>query len=1614
MKYIQKGWVQLKHQILRRLASLSAAAALSCSAVLGSGGLHAAAAQIPKDMFSALRAQQDAGQPVSVIVKVSGSSAMEQPEAVEMGSDYLETDQAANQIAWCESVQASVQNEIRRLYPALEIGYSYSTLFNGFSCKLPAELIPQVQALPDVIGVSIAEDIAVPQMNRAAALSGFPAYYDMTGCSGEGQVIAVIDSELDTSHPMFAPLADEIETAVSHEEIAEIANSGILNAAADPDRVYLSNKLPFVYDYLGEDPYENVPDEMSYHGTHVSGIAAGNAFLADDGTELSGIAKDAQLMFFACGEGDNISISAALAAFEDAVKLHVDVINLSWGGVGETFGMNPISEFVETAENAGIVICSAAGNYGNGSASLGRIVKPDNPDVEMLNDHVEIGSPMLLVASAENNGQTEAGTFFFADQQIVFRPTVNDNNDTIFLSDVLEPGDYEYVDCGYGSYFDMMNEDLYGKIVLVQRGKEDFNSIAASAEECGAVGVILADKEFPDGMDAAAANYGSPIAVITYHEGQMLRDAEQKIITITGEKVMCDIPQIVSPYSSWGVKESLDLRPDIMGIGGKVRSAAYSGGDDVMSGTSMSSPYVAGCTAVLRQYLKQQGMDCSGAEFSSYLRRLLMNTAIPYQENDLYISPRRQGAGLVSLNRAVSAKVLMSGSDGDAKINLFDCLGDQFSCDVTFTNISDEDVTFRNADLFLTTDDTTYDNENACEIVYGQQMLRCSTNLNSPFTVAAGDSVTLPVQVQLDAAQCSQIMETFSNGFFVEGFLMLSGAENSADISIPMLGYYGDWTQIPIIKDTHITAPVQFGPQIYCLGFSILQAQEMLEQARARLSEEEQENFYYDMFSYLNDEERALIEYGSDDVWISPDNDGAADRITGLTFGVQRWAKAQIQLLNENGEVVYENPDEMFCMPFDERNSVFMDGAFDQSALEDGDYTLNVKLTLDYPRSESNPTICSVNLHVDRTAPTVTSELHEENGRTILTIHASDDRMLQGVIVNGSGTGAQVGKEIPKEGSMGYDRLFPLNFIKMMTVLPMDYTSSFFNGELPPGITDRLPLPIRMFVNPSASFEYDFERFNFSDYILPETDDAGVCTVSYDVTDLRSYTFTILDYAYNSVHIDSVTNDAETFVQQDGVWMDQTKGLYEICGQKILFRDFYDDSVTEYSYTAEQNILTLSSDTESKSYTVSCMTDETDRFVDCDTGDVITMNFQPDMKHCSDMQFHPICEIIEKAIENSAAQWGETPVLQEYLLLNPYNLNLILTYGENVDGNAVEDRFYLSIINGRGNGTYQNMCPTDDIFIWDNRPVNLYEQRVTKISAGLYFTDYYGAYFQFFDDGESGLLRYLPQGNDLYASTGDTPFTYTLDAEGRIVFSYNSQKLGGTVCVGDTADDLYVVWDSEQDEFHGSKLSSFENFRMVEKDPDMLAQLRSSEELSALCIAYEQASTGQNVQSCNLGGTRQKQCYASFYGDDFSDAFDFDLFTLKGKDSYGNTFDLLNPPHLPDNAFSFEQIIGMARNEFIRQHDTEPDDVYVRLNQDGNIFMSFYIDYEGVADTYTINPVSGIGSNQDGERLNLPQTGNNDPASCMLLWLAVSLMCAGAGVVCCTVRRVRKEDNIAA
>ena len=109
--------------------------------------------------------------------------------------------------------------------------------------------------------------------------------------TGDGQVIAIIDSGVDVEHEAFqgAVPTDALTEAKLSDLAGQLnAGSGALTAA----ELRVDDKFPFAYDYADRDTNAIPGPETGLdHGTHVAGIAAANS-----GDTIRGVAPDAQVV----------------------------------------------------------------------------------------------------------------------------------------------------------------------------------------------------------------------------------------------------------------------------------------------------------------------------------------------------------------------------------------------------------------------------------------------------------------------------------------------------------------------------------------------------------------------------------------------------------------------------------------------------------------------------------------------------------------------------------------------------------------------------------------------------------------------------------------------------------------------------------------------------------------------------------------------------------------------------------------------------------------------------------------------------------------------------------------------------------------------------------------------------------------------------------------------------------------------------------------------------------------------------------------------------------------------------------------------------------------------
>lgn len=1093
-----------------------------------------------QEQTPAQKTAEDSDTLVKVIVKVRGDAVLASAEATGQGAEFIETPHAKKMAYSNQRTQMEAERRLRELYPDLQVNFHYSLVYNGFSCELPQGLIETAEALPEIESIEPvhAFHTPTPLLHDAPDLANAGAFYDHTGSYGEGEVICVLDTELDITHPMFSDLGNK-EAKLQQADIEAICST--LTVEADPAQAYRSSKLPFVFDYADDSPYD-VTNPADYHGTHVCGIAAGNAVDDGQGGTISGMARDAQIIFMRVFQYDEMyddyfaPDDIMAAALEDAVKFSPDVINMSLGGHDDDRENVIYNEIIDTLSASGVVVCASAGNSGT------CIEENDTlPPVQRI-DYATVCSPSTLkgsfsVASADNSSRdckyfklTESDTpiEFSAISAVEFL--------TDFAGQTLR---YEY--CGLGYPEDFEGKDLTDTFALIDRGEIDFATKLANALQAGATGIIVCDNIPEEHLLEMAETDGQYAVFISMADGELLKNAAVKTISVDTEGISrIAAPTRVSDFSSRGLDESLELKPEIMGIGGNVVSANLSHGFEEMSGTSMASPYVAGAVAVVDGYLKSKGVVLSGEEKSRYIRNLMMNSAVLYkEENGLYSSPRAQGAGLVSLTNVITDKVIMTGTQNKAAIELYDKLGDTLEFDVVLTNISDEDVTFSSADIAMSTDDSRYDEFFGYEVIDGTQALTSTADTSGLLTIAAGESRTEHIVVKLDAAQLEQIGSVFTNGFFVDGFITLSGAENCCDISIPIVGFHGDWTASPIF------ATPEYGYTSYALSSTEIGSLrsnwdfgkilkiilDYVTTAPINSPSPFRDDYVKAMNAAFAEADAAgeFDEAGADAMrdtaYMSPNNDGIADNIGYCTALLRDAAVYDVTVRDESGTVVVSS-DEPYST---NAVSYYIYGGLDEMLeLKDGAYTGALSAHILYPGAENSPQTLEFPFVVDTKAPEVTQKTVQENGRTILELTVSDSS-LDSILIVGNGRGGEEATFDPANVKSGRN-LYTALYIGETYLTSGDMVSST-------QLSVNLPW-IDYVLGRDAGSESSaaISDYSFADLLLPETDADGTATIRYDITDLHDYQITVLDKAFNATQISDMDLLFNGF--RKGVWME--------------------------------------------------------------------------------------------------------------------------------------------------------------------------------------------------------------------------------------------------------------------------------------------------------------------------------------------------------------------------------------------------------------------------------------------------------------------------------------------
>jgi subtilisin family serine protease len=570
-------------------------------------------------------------------------------------------------VARLQRVQAAAVAAVRAAIPSAQVEERYSILLDGFAVRLPARRLP---ALLKVKGVTkVYPSLAYfATMDRGPSVIRATDLQAATGDRGQGVKIGVVDTGVDPSNPFLDPRGFSYPPGFPKGD-TKLTTPKVIVARVFPG---------FPRDKNSTKAF----DATEPHGTHVSGIAAGdegtNAPAGPDHPAVAGLAGVApkawignyRVFTVPTPLGHEADTPEIVHAFEAAVSDGMNVINFSGGGPQTDPANDAMFETIHNVSLAGVVPVIAAGNdredFGLGTAGSPGVA-PDAISVAATsNSHVfapalsVVGGPPSLGAIPIQGagGARLPSAWSTSDQTIVDVSSIIGTDrkpvEAHLCGTAAEPN------TGLGT---LPKGSLTGKIALVSRGVCTFASKSERARLAGAKGIVLVDNRFGE-ANAIPIRLSLPAGMIADLDGAHLRaylaanGGQARIRVSSGiQEIQTGRSGVITSFSSAGPTDfGWFLKPDIAAPGLDVLSStppATTGSTfSVFAGTSMATPHVAGAAALLLQR--------HPTWTASQVKSALMSTAGPAWQDTARTqeaSVLLEGAGLANVLAADDPKI---------------------------------------------------------------------------------------------------------------------------------------------------------------------------------------------------------------------------------------------------------------------------------------------------------------------------------------------------------------------------------------------------------------------------------------------------------------------------------------------------------------------------------------------------------------------------------------------------------------------------------------------------------------------------------------------------------------------------------------------------------------------------------------------------------------------------------------------------------------------------------------------------------------------------------------------------------------------------------------------
>src|SRR5438132_6088410 len=505
--------------------------------------------------------------------------------------------------------------------------HAFGTLWNGVSVSVPVAQEGSLLSVPGVTAVYPVRPVSIPPSETGSISPDDLGSNPMIGVDpnaggvgsidGRGVKVAVIDSGIDYTNPDLGPcfgagckvgggfdlVGDSYDDSTADKLYQPIPHPDPDPAPCDPN---VADANVAAGKAKGSD---------AGHGTHVAGIIGAKAKNAATG--VTGVAPGVTLLAFRVfGCNGSTSDDNVVAALEMAYTAGAQVVNMSLGEDYAAWPEAPSAQASDELVRKGVVVVIAEGNAGQPTGTSG-----------LTSALFSGGSPGTA------NGAITVGSI--------------DNANSFFHEFDVDGTLYPYVQAAAAPTAPLSGSaqmatvpdtigcaaeapgSLTGKIALIKRGTCTFFVKASDAQAAGAAGVVLYNNGpgFISPTVAGTSAITIPVVAIQLTDGNTIAGriaGGHGLLTWTpnGAYLKQATGGLVSLFSSWGPTAELTLKPDVSAPGGLIRSTwptTQFGGYNVISGTSMATPHVAGAAALLLQ----------AGRSPSEVRDYLSNNAVP-------------------------------------------------------------------------------------------------------------------------------------------------------------------------------------------------------------------------------------------------------------------------------------------------------------------------------------------------------------------------------------------------------------------------------------------------------------------------------------------------------------------------------------------------------------------------------------------------------------------------------------------------------------------------------------------------------------------------------------------------------------------------------------------------------------------------------------------------------------------------------------------------------------------------------------------------------------------------------------------------------------------------